>query len=320
MGLMIDGTWIREDRPRADASGEFKRPEAVFRDRIATGGRFPPGTGRYHLYAALSCPWAHRALIFRRLKRLEGFVGLSVVSWRTDEDGWAFTPDEGVIPDPVMNARFLHELYARADSRFSGRVSVPVLWDRATDSIVNNESGEIIRIFNSAFDGIGAAPGDYYPEALRVEIDAVNARVYATVNNGVYRAGFATSQDAYDTAVAPLFETLDWLEDRLSCQPYLCGECVTEADWRLFTTLIRFDSVYHGHFKCNLRRIVDYPALWDFTRSLYQVEGVAETVDFGHIKRGYYMCQPWVNPTRIVPAGPLLDLTVPGRRVPRLPS
>ncbi|MDA8251687.1 MAG: glutathione S-transferase family protein [Rhodospirillales bacterium] len=320
MGLMIDGVWQRESRDRADSRGAFARPDTVFRDRIEPGGRFPPEAGRYLLYVSLACPWAHRALIFRRIKRLDNIVGLSVVHWLMGEDGWTFTPGDGVVADPVMDARCLHELYARADARFSGRVTVPVLWDRATNRIVNNESAEIIRIFNAAFDGIGAAPGDYYPAALRAEIDAVNARVYATLNNGVYRAGFARTQSAYEEAVRPLFETLDWLEERLSRQAYLCGDKLTEADWRLFTTLIRFDAVYHGHFKCNLRRIVDYPALWDFTRSLYQAEGIAATVEFGHIKRHYYMSHPWVNPTGIVPLGPLLDLTTPGSRVPRLPG
>ena len=320
MGLMIDGAWVREDRARADPKGEFQRADMVFRDRIEPGGRFPPQPGRYHLYVSLACPWAHRTLIFRRLKGLEDMIGLSVVHWLMGDEGWTFTPGAGVIADPVIGAPALHDLYARADARFSGRVTVPVLWDRATDSIVNNESADIIRIFNSAFDGVGAAPGDYYPAALRGEIDAVNARVYATLNNGVYRAGFATSQAAYEAAVRPLFDTLDWLEERLARQPYLCGGRVTEADWRLFTTLIRFDAVYHGHFKCNLRRVIDYPALWDFTRSLYQADGVAETVDFGHIKRHYYMSHPWVNPSRIVPLGPLLDLAQPGSRIPRLPG
>ena len=320
MGLMIDGAWVQEDRSRADQSGTFVRPATTFRDTIAPGGRFPPEAGRYHLYVSLACPWAHRTLIFRALKGLKGIIGLSVVHWLMDENGWTFAPGEGVLPDPVMDARFLHQLYARADVRFSGRVSVPVLWDKARDAIVNNESADIIRIFNHGFDAIGAAPGDYYPQALRAEIDAVNARVYATLNNGVYRAGFASTQDSHEAAVRPLFETLDWLEERLSRQPYLCGERLTEADWRLFTTLIRFDAVYHGHFKCNLRRIVDYPALWDYLRSLYQAPGVAATVDFDHIKRHYYMSHPWVNPSGIVPLGPLLDLTAPGSRTVRLPG
>ncbi len=320
MGLMIDGAWVREDRVLADPKGAFVRPPTQFRDTIAPGGRFPPAAGRYHLYVSLACPWAHRTLIFRVIKALQGMVGLSVVHWLLGEDGWTFAPGEGVVADPVMGAHFLHELYARADPRFTGRVTVPVLWDRETDAIVNNELAEIIRIFNRAFDALGAAPGDYHPEPLRPEIDVVNARVYATLNNGVYRAGFARTQAAYEAAVMPLFDTLDWLEALLARQPFLCGERLTEADWRLFTTLIRFDAVYHGHFKCNLRRIIDYPALWDFARSLYQAPGVAATVDFGHIKRHYYMSHLSVNPTRIVPAGPLLDLSVPGSRVPRLPG
>lgn len=320
MGRMIDGTWEQEDRDRASPQGEFVRPETHFRDTIAHGGRFPPAAGRYVLYVSLACPWAHRTLIFRTLKGLRGMIDLSVVHWLMGEDGWTFTPAEGVVADPVMDARLLHQLYARADAQFTGRVTVPVLWDRHTGRIVNNESADIIRIFNQAFDALGAAPGDYYPPDLRQEIEAVNARVYATVNNGVYRAGFARSQAAYEAAVLPLFDTLDWLEVRLARQAYLCGERITEADWRLFTTLIRFDAVYHGHFKCNLRRLIDYPALWDFVRSLYQAQGIAETVDFGHIRRHYYMSHPWVNPSRIVPAGPLLDLTVPGRRVPRRPG
>lgn len=320
MGLMIDGVWTREQRDRASPQGEFVRPETRFRDTIAPGGRFTPAAGRYHLYVSLACPWAHRTLIFRALKGLTPLIGLSVVHWLMGEDGWTFAPGDGVVADPVMDAQFLHQLYARADPQFTGRVTVPVLWDCATGSIVNNESAEIIRIFNAVFDAVGAAPGDYYPQALRTEIDAVNARVYATLNNGVYRAGFARSQAAYEDAVQPLFATLDWLEMRLARQPFLCGERLTEADWRLFTTLIRFDAVYYGHFKCNLRRIVDYPALWDYLRSLYQAPGVAGTVDFGHIRRHYYMSHPWVNPSGIVPLGPLLDLSAPGSRTVRLPG
>jgi putative glutathione S-transferase len=313
---MIDGRWVREGEPMPTEGGAFVRPPTRFRDTIAPGGRFPPEAGRYHLYISLACPWAHRTRIFRRLKGLEGMIGLSVVHWLLGEDGWTFTPAEGVIPDPVMGARFLHELYARADAHYTGRVSVPVLWDRASARIVNNESADIIRMFNGAFDALGAADGDYYPEPLRAEIDAVNARVYPTLNNGVYRAGFARTQAAYDAAVGPLFETLDWMEARLARQPWLCGERLTEADWRAFTTLVRFDAVYHGHFKCNIRRIVDYPALWDFTRALYQVPGIAATVDFDHIKLHYYMSHRWVNPSGIVPAGPALDFTAPASRRP----
>jgi putative glutathione S-transferase len=317
MGQMIDGAWVSDDGGFPAASGEFRRPPTRFRDTIAPGP-FPPEAGRYHLYVSLACPWAHRTLIMRRLKGLERVIGVSVVHWLMGEDGWTFAPGEGVVPDPVMDARFLHQLYARADARYTGRVSVPVLWDRATDRIVNNESADIIRMFNSAFDAIGAAPGDYYPADLRGEIDAVNERVYATLNNGVYRAGFARTQAAYEAAVPPLFDTLDWLEQRLSRQPFVCGDRLTEADIRLFTTLIRFDPVYHYHFKCNLRRLTEYPALWDFTRSLYQVPAIRETVDLGHIKRHYFMSHPTVNPTRIVPLGPLFDLEQAGTRLAAL--
>ncbi len=315
MGQMIDGVWHGEERAIPTSSGgAFQRPETVFRDTIAPGTDFPPEAGRYHLYVSLACPWAHRTLILRTLKRLEGFIGVSVVHWLMAENGWTFAPGPGVVADPVMDAAFLHQLYARAAPHFSGRVTVPMLWDRASNRIVNNESAEIIRVFNSAFDGLGAAPGDYYPPALRAEIDAVNERVYATLNNGVYRAGFARTQEAYEAAVLPLFDTLDWLEGILSRQTFLCGERLTEADVRLFTTLIRFDSVYHFHFKCNLRRLTDYPALWDFTRSLYHVPGIGATVDLGHIKRHYFMSHEGINPTRIVPLGPLLDLSQPGSR------
>jgi putative glutathione S-transferase len=317
MGVMRDGVWHAVEPPAT--GGAFERPETRFRDAIAPGGRFPPEAGRYHLYVSLACPWAHRTLIFRLLKGLQGMIGVSITHWLMAEEGWNFAPGEGVVPDTVNGVQAMHELYRLADPRYSGRVTVPVLWDRVRRTIVNNESAEIIRILNSAFDGIGATPGDWVPAALRPEIDAVNARVYATLNNGVYRAGFARSQAAYDAAVQPLFETLDWLEARLQSQPYLCGNRCTEADWRLFTTLIRFDSVYHTHFKCNRRRVVDYPALWDHTRSLYQVPGVAETVDLGHITRHYYGSHRQLNPFGILPIGPVLELDRPGSRVPALP-
>jgi glutathionyl-hydroquinone reductase len=306
MGRMVDGVWQREDRiARADTGGAFVRPDTRFRDWIVRGGRFPPEAGRYHLYVSLACPWAHRTLIFRVLKGLAPIIGVSVTHWLMDEDGWSFAPGEGVVPDPLFGASRLHEIYARADLHYTGRVTVPVLWDMRAGTIVSNESADIIRIFNSAFDGIGAKPGDYYPEGLREEIDALNARIYDTLNNGVYKAGFATTQPAYDAAVAPLFDTLDMLEARLSDgRCYLCGAVLTEADWRVFTTLIRFDHVYHGHFKCNIRRLIDYPALSAYLRRLYAVDGVAATVDFGHIKRHYYMSHPSINPHRIVPAGP----------------
>ncbi|MGH8698384.1 MAG: glutathione S-transferase family protein, partial [Burkholderiales bacterium] len=266
------------------------------------------------LYVSLSCPWAHRTFIFRKLKGLESLVSASAAGWDNQAGGWTFAPGPGVIPDAVNGVRLLHEAYTRAKPTYTGRVTVPVLWDRERATIVNNESSEIIRMFNSAFDGVGAAPGDYYPVDLRAEIDAVNERVYATLNNGVYRCGFATSQEAYDEAVAPLFETLDWMEARLAKRRYLCGDRLTEADWRAFTTLVRFDPVYHGHFKCNLRRLVDYPNLWAYTRDLYQHPGVAETVDFDHIKRHYYGSMRSVNPSGIVPRGPILDFRAPHGR------
>jgi len=318
MGQMIDGAWSGEERGFPTANGAFQRPVTTFRDIIAPGTGFPPEAGRYHLYVSLACPWAHRTLIVRALKRLDSLIGVSVVHWLMAENGWTFAPGAGVVADPVMDAQFLHQLYARADPRFTGRVTVPVLWDRATDRIVNNESAEIIRIFNSTFDGLGAAPGDYYPVPLRAEIDAVNARVYATLNNGVYRAGFARTQEAYEAAIPPLFDTLHWLEGILSRQTFVCGARLTEADVRLFTTLIRFDAVYHYHFKCNLRRLTDYPALWDYTRSLYQHPAIGRTVDFGHIKRHYFGSHAAINPTRIVPLGPILDLDSPGSRLPAL--
>ena len=308
MGQMIDGVWTSGDGV-PDKDGAFDRPQSHFRQWIAAGGPHPPAPGRYHLYVSLACPWAHRALIVRALKRLEGEVSLSVTHWLMGDQGWTFEPGPGVVADPY-GAQALHEVYRRADPHFTGRVTVPVLWDKQVGTIVSNESADIIRML----DQMGGDPGGLYPEALRPEIDAVNERVYGTLNNGVYAAGFARTQQAYEAAFHPLFATLDWLEARLGDTAFLCGSTITEADWRLFTTLVRFDSVYNGHFKCNLRRIVDYPNLWDYTRSLYQVPGVAGTVDFGHIKRHYYMSHPWVNPSRIVPAGPDLDWTAPGSR------
>jgi putative glutathione S-transferase len=322
MGMMIDGVWHRDDGIWARGDGRFERQPTTFRHWVtADGGPGPGGDGgfraepgRYLLYVSLACPWAHRALIVRRLKRLEEAVPVSVVHWRMLEEGWTFEDGPGVVPDPVFGARTLAEVYARADARFTGRVTVPVLFDMRTGRIVSNESSEIIRMLNSAFDGVGAAPGDFYPAALRTEIDKVNERVYATLNNGVYRAGFARTQQAYEEAIGPLFDTLDWLEERLSRQRFLVGDTVTEADWRLFTTLVRFDAVYVGHFKCNVRRIADYPALSGYLRELYQWPGVAETVDFGHIKGHYYESHRSINPTGIVPVGPALDLDRPHGR------
>ena len=322
MGLLIDGVWQDREDDRSKSGGRYERPETAFRNWVTPDGRpgptghdgFAAARGRYHLYVSLACPWAHRTLIMRVLKGLEEIVSVSVTHWLMAEQGWTFTPGEGVIPDPLFNSRYLHEIYARADPQYTGRASVPVLWDRHTQAIVNNELAEIIRMFNSAFDGVGAKPGDYYPAKLAKEIDALNARIYETLNNGVYRAGFATTQTAYEEAVLPLFETLDWLEDRLSHSRFLGGDALTEADIRLFTTLVRFDSVYVGHFKCNIRRLVDYRHLWAYTRDLYQWPGIASTVNLTHIKRHYYMSHKSINPTGIVPVGPAIDFDAPAER------
>jgi glutathionyl-hydroquinone reductase len=315
MGFLLNGVWSQESAFPADKDGRFVRPSAPFRNWVtADGSAGPSGVGgfkaekgRYHLYVSLACPWAHRTLIFRKLKRLEAMIGLSVVHWHMAADGWTFEHGPGVIADPVHHARFLHQVYTAAQPDYTGRVTVPVLWDLASGRIVNNESSEIIRMFNSAFDGIGAAPGDFYPAALRGEIDAVNERIYATVNNGVYRAGFARSQNAYEEAARALFATLDWLEEHLTLHRWLCGERITEADWRLFTTLVRFDPVYVGHFKCNIRRIADYTNLTRYLRELYAQPGVAETVNLQHIKNHYYQSHPQLNPSGIVPIGPELQ-------------
>ena len=322
MGLLVDGTWHDRWYDTSASGGRFVRGDAQFRNWVTADGSpgpsgeggFKAEPGRYHLYVSLACPWAHRTLIFRRLKGLEDMIGVSVVNWLMRERGWTFAEAPGVTGDRLHGSDYLHEVYTRGRPGYSGRVTVPVLWDRETGRIVSNESSEIIRMLNSAFDGVGAAPGDYYPEPLRAEIDRINARVYATVNNGVYRAGFATTQEAYEEAVTELFASLDWLEDLLGQRRYLAGERVTEADWRLFTTLLRFDPVYHGHFKCNLRRLADYPTLWGYTRELYQWPGVAPTVDFAHIKGHYYASHGTINPTGIVPLGPILDFGAPHGR------
>jgi putative glutathione S-transferase len=321
MGLMINGEW-QEHEPERSKEGAFERGDTSFRNWITPDGRpgptgqdgFRAVAGRYHLYVSLACPWAHRTLIMRALKGLQWIIPVSVTNWLMADHGWTFAPGDGVVADPLYNTRYLYELYARADETYTGRVTVPILWDHHTQTIVNNESADIIRMFGSAFDQAGAKPGDYYPQALRGDIDAINQRVYDTLNNGVYKSGFATTQAAYEAAVGPLFDTLDWLEDRLSRSRFLCGDTLTEADIRLFTTLVRFDAVYHGHFKCNIRRIVDYRNLWAYTRDLYQYPGVTETVDFGHIKRHYYMSHRRINPTGIVPVGPVLDFEVPADR------
>ncbi len=315
MGVLINGVWKPEGFP-TDETGAFRRPPTTFHGQITAEGEtgFKAEPGRYHLYVSLACPWAHRTLIFRALKRLEDVISLSIVDPFMGEDGWTFSDGPGCIPDFVNGAKYLRDIYLKADPNYTGRVTVPVLWDKTRETIVNNESSEIIRMFNRAFDAWGDASVDFYPEELRAEIDAINARIYETVNNGVYRAGFATRQEPYEAAVEALFETLDWLEDRLAAQRYLCGDRLTEADWRLFTTLVRFDPVYVGHFKCNLRRLVDYPNLWAYTRELYQVPGVAETVNMAHIKGHYYGSHRSLNPSGIVPKGPIVDFAAPHDR------
>jgi len=296
--------------------GEFVRQASAFRDRVTADGSsgLAAEPGRYHLYVSFACPWAHRAIIFRKLKELESVIGMTVVDPIRDERGWAFTNAPGCGPDTVNGFRFLSEAYQATDPRFDGRVTVPVLWDTRERRIVNNESAEVIRMLNSEFDAWGRADLDFYPKALRSRIDAVNEEIYAKVNNGVYRCGFATMQEAYDEAFDKLFATLDRLEQRLATRRYLVGDALTEADWRLFTTLVRFDPVYHGHFKCNLRRLADYPNLWGHTRELYQIPGVADTVNLDHIKRHYYVTHRAINPTGVVPRGPEIDFLEPHGR------
>ena len=319
MGVLIDGKWSKDNLIRNDADGRFVRKPSAFRNWVTSNGGLGEGgfkaePGRYHLYVSHSCPWAHRTMIFRALKGLDNAISFSVVHWRMLENGWTFEDAHGVVPDPFFSARYLHEIYSAADPAYTGRVTVPVLFDKETKRIVNNESSEIIRMFNQAFDSVGAKYGDYYPLELRMYIDAINVRVYETVNNGVYRCGFATSQTAYDDAVSQLFDTLDWLEEKLSRQRFLCGARSTEADWRLFPTLVRFDMVYVGHFKCNVRRIADYPNLSNYLRDLFQTPGIAQTINFSHIKQHYYQSQLQVNPAGIVPKGPLVDLSGPHDR------
>ena len=315
MGVLFEGEW-RADGIPTDEAGRFQRAESSFRSRISPDGPHPAEPGRYHLYVSYACPWAHRTLIFRKLKGLEDAISVSVVHPFMGDDGWTFETGDGVVPDGVNGARFLREVYLAADAAYTGRVTVPVLWDKEAGTIVNNESSEIIRMLNSAFDGAGAQEGDFYPEDLRSEIDAVNERVYHTVNNGVYKAGFAQSQEAYSEAVEALFDTLDWLETTLSEQRYVAADQVTEADWRLFPTLLRFDPVYVVHFKCNRKRLADYPNLWAYTRELYQVPGVAETVNLDHIKQHYFTSHTSINPQGLVPVGPDLDFEAAHGRGP----
>jgi putative glutathione S-transferase len=322
MGLLVDGVW--RDQPPAPESkdGRFMRPQTKFRHWVTPdGGAGPTGDGgfkaeaeRYHLYVSLACPWAHRTLIFRKLKKLEDVISVSVAAPINVKRGWEFSAYPGMVPDGANHKDTLAEVYLLADPKFTGRVTVPVLWDKQRHTIVNNESSEIIRMFNSAFNALTGDTTDYYPAALREEIDRVNKPIYENVNNGVYRAGFATTQDAYEEAVGALFKTLDETEARLSRQRYLAGNRITEADWRLFVTLLRFDAVYFSHFKCNIRRIADYPNLSNYLRELYQVPGISETVSLEHIKKHYYGAQLQVNPTGIVPIGPTLDFTAPHDR------
>lgn len=322
MGLLIDGTWHDKWYDTDSTGGRFVRSDAQFRNWVTADGTAGPSgeggfkaqPGRYHLYVSLACPWANRTLIFRALKGLESMISVSVVNPYMGSNGWTFEPAPGVVPDPVSNVQYLYEVYLRANPGYSGRVTVPVLWDLERNVIVNNESADIIRMLNSAFDDVGARPGDYAPAELLADIDAVNARVYDAVNNGVYKTGFATDQSVYEEEVVNLFTCLDELEALLGRQRYLVGDRITEADWRLFTTLIRFDPVYYGHFKCNLKRLVDYRNLWDYTRELYQVPGVAATINFDHIKQHYYRSHHSINPNGIVPKGPTLDLSAPVQR------
>ncbi len=323
MGLLIDGRWSDQWYDTKDSGGAFKRDTAKFRNWVtADGAPGPTGrggfraeSGRYHLYVSYACPWAHRALIFRALKGLTDHITVSAVHPDMLANGWEFRTDfDGATGDALFGSDYLHQVYTRAEPAASGRVTVPVLWDRETGRIVSNESSEIIRMMNAAFDGLTGNTEDYWPEDLRAEIEPVNARIYDTLNNGVYKAGFATTQVAYDAAVGPLFDTLDWLEARLATHRWLMGDRLTEADWRLFTALVRFDAVYHGHFKCNRARIVDYPNLWAYTRALYQHPGVAPTVRMDHIVRHYHYSHETINPHRIVPVGPRLDFTAPHGR------
>ncbi|MEV8467384.1 glutathione S-transferase family protein [Fluviibacterium sp. DFM31] len=323
MGQLVDGVWEDTWYDTKKTGGAFKRSTSAFRNWITPDGSagpsgeggFPAESGRYHLFVSYACPWAHRTLIFRALKHLTDHIGVSVVHPDMLGDGWTFSKDfPGATGDRLGGRAFLREVYTHVDPKISGRVTVPVLYDTQRDTIVSNESAEIIRMFNSAFDGLTGNTADYWPEDLREGIEAVNARIYSTLNNGVYKSGFATTQEAYDDAVYPLFDTLDWLEDRLSSHRYLMGDRVTEADWRLFPTLVRFDPVYHLHFKCNRKRIIDYPNLWAYARELYQWPGVADTVFPDHFVRHYHYSHDTINPNRILPINPVIDWTSPHGR------
>ncbi|WEZ82919.1 glutathione S-transferase family protein [Rhizobium sp. 32-5/1] len=322
MGKLVNGVWHDVWYDTKETKGHFKRSESQFRNWVTSDGAAgPSGTGgfkaeagRYHLHVSLACPWAHRTLIFRKLKKLEDLITVSIVDPLMLDKGWEFKGENGGTVDHLFGSDALWQVYVKADPDYSGRVTVPVLWDKQTNSMVSNESAEIIRMFNTAFDGLTGSTDDFYPEKLRGEIDELNTKIYDTVNNGVYKAGFATAQGPYEDSVETLFGTLDELEKRLSSRRYLTGPQITEADWRLFTTLVRFDPVYVGHFKCNIRRIADYRNLQGYLQDLYQVPGVAETVNLRHIKEHYYRSHTMINPTGVVPVGPVLDLEGPHGR------
>ena len=308
MGLLQNGRWVDQWYNTGKDSGEFRRQDSRFRDWLTPNGEAGPNgepgfkaeKGRYHLYVSLACPWAHRTLIFRQLKQLQDYIDVTVVEPIMLENGWEMS-------DPLYGLDFLYQLYLKADTNYEGRVTVPVLWDKQTQTIVSNESSEIIRMFNTAFNHLTRDTGDYYPKALQETIHTLNDRIYNTINNGVYRAGFATSQEAYEMAFHNLFESLDWVDELLTNQRYLTGSQLVEADWRLFTTLIRFDAVYFGHFKTNRQLLADYPAISAYVRELYQVPGIAETVSFEHIKTHYYASHLMINPTGVIPLGPVQD-------------
>lgn len=315
MGLLIDGKWSTEWY-KPDEKGRFVRSETVFHDRVKADGSsgFKAETGRYHLYVSLACPWAHRTLIMRRLKRLEDVISLSIVDYLMGDDGWAFSDNPGCIPDNVNGCKYLREVYVKADAHYTGRVTVPVLWDKMKNTIVNNQSSEVMRMFDTEFDEFGDAAITFCPDGLRDKVDETIKLIYNPINNGVYRSGFAITQEAYEDAVNELFDVLDYWDRVLSGQRYLCGDVITEADWCMFTTLIRFDLVYYIHFKCNLRHIYEYPNLWNYLKELYQYPGVAETCNFYHIKNHYFQSHPTVNPNGIVPIGPHIDFNEPHNR------
>jgi len=323
MGQLVDGVWTTEWYDTKSSGGKFVRSTSKYRNWITPDGSagpsgqggFPAAPGRYHLYVSYACPWAHRALIFRALKGLVNHISVSAVHPDMLDDGWTLASDyDGATGDTLYGLPFLRDVYLKADPQTSGRVTVPILWDTERETIVSNESSEIIRMFNSAFDDLTGNTDDYWPAEMRDAIEEVNSRIYHDVNNGVYKSGFATTQAAYEDAVSTLFDAMDWLEDRLSARRYLMGDRVTEADWRLVTTLFRFDPVYHLHFKCNRRRLIDYPNLWAYARELYQWPGVAETVNFDHIVRHYHFSHETINPHRIVPINPVLDWNAPHGR------